>query len=102
LISEHRNRNAFEVDLPQGRTSIKFAKYGSTALNGPPRDTTEVDIPKVQQEPSPLFVPSETIGKGKLVHDLFIFTDHSVILINKQGLPSPASRRPAKANQTQT
>ncbi len=34
-----------------------------------------------------MLVPGEVIGKGfKLFRDLFIFTDHRLILIDKQGL----------------
>ncbi len=37
--------------------------------------TSKIDIPKVQQELSPVLVPAETIGKEfKLFRDLFIFT----------------------------
>lgn len=46
-------------------------------------NASEIDIPKVQQELSPVLVPGEVIGKGR---DLFIFTDHRLILIDKQGL----------------
>jgi hypothetical protein len=50
-------------------------------------NASEIDIPKVQQELAPVLVPGETIGKGfKLFRDLFIFTDHRLILIDKQGL----------------
>lgn len=46
-----------------------------------------IDIPKVQQELLPVLVPGEVIGKGfKPFRDLFIFTDHRLILIDKQGL----------------
>jgi hypothetical protein len=50
-------------------------------------NASEIDIPKVQQELAPVLVPGETIGKGfKIFRDLFIFTDHRLILIDKQGL----------------
>ena len=50
-------------------------------------NASEIDIPKVQQELSPVLVPGEAIGKGfKLFRDMFLFTDHRLILIDKQGL----------------
>lgn len=52
-------------------------------------NASEIDIAKVQQELSPVLVPGETIGKGfKLFRDLFLFTDHRLILIDRQGLTS--------------
>jgi hypothetical protein len=50
-------------------------------------NASEIDIPKVQQELSPVLVPGEVIGKGfKIFRDMFIFTDHRLIMIDKQGL----------------
>jgi hypothetical protein len=57
-------------------------------------NASEIGIPKVQQELAPVLVPGEVIGKGfNLFRDLFIFTDHRLILIDKQGLTG--SKRPA-------
>jgi hypothetical protein len=50
-------------------------------------NASEIDIPKVQQELAPVLVPGEVIGKGfKIFRDMFIFTDHRLIMIDKQGL----------------
>ena len=50
-------------------------------------NASEIDIPKVQKDLSPVLVPGETIGKGfKIFRDMFIFTDHRLIMIDKQGL----------------
>ena len=50
-------------------------------------NASEIDIVKVQKDLSPVLVPGETIGKGfKIFRDMFIFTDHRLIMIDKQGL----------------
>jgi hypothetical protein len=50
-------------------------------------NATEVDTAKVQAELAPVLVPGEEIGKAfKVFRDLFIFTDHRLIMVNKQGL----------------
>lgn len=56
-------------------------------LNSLLGNASEIDIANVQQELAPVLVPGENIGKGfKLFRDLFVFTDHRLILIDKQGL----------------
>jgi hypothetical protein len=46
-----------------------------------------IDIVKVQHELAPVLVPGEVIGKGfKVFRDMFIFTDHRLIMIDKQGI----------------
>lgn len=50
-------------------------------------NATEVDIAKIQAELAPVLVPGETVGRAfKIFRDLFVFTDHRLILIDKQGL----------------
>lgn len=50
-------------------------------------NATEVDNAKVQAELAPVLVPGETIGRAfKIFRDLFVFTDHRLILIDKQGI----------------
>jgi hypothetical protein len=50
-------------------------------------NATEVDNAKIQAELTPVLVPGETIGRAfKIFRDLFVFTDHRLILIDKQGL----------------
>ena len=50
-------------------------------------NASEIDISKVQNELSPVLVPGEIIGKGfKIFRDVFIFTDHRLIMIDKQGI----------------
>jgi hypothetical protein len=50
-------------------------------------NATEIDIAKVQAELEPVLVPGESIGRGfKIFRDMFIFTDHRLIMIDKQGL----------------
>jgi len=50
-------------------------------------NATEVDNAKLQAELAPVLVPGEQIGKAfKIFRDLFVFTDHRLILIDKQGL----------------
>ena len=50
-------------------------------------NASEVDIAKIQAELEPVLVPGETIGRGfKVFRDLFIFTDHRLILIDRQGI----------------
>jgi hypothetical protein len=50
-------------------------------------NASEVDIVKVQNELAPVLVPGEVIGKGfKIFRDMFIFTDHRLIMIDKQGI----------------
>jgi hypothetical protein len=50
-------------------------------------NATEVDNAKVQAELAPVLVPGESIGRAfKIFRDLFVFTDHRLILIDKQGL----------------
>ena len=50
-------------------------------------NATEIDIAKVQAELEPVLVPGESIGRGfKIFRDMFIFTDHRLIMIDKQRL----------------
>jgi len=50
-------------------------------------NASEIDLAQVQAELAPVLVPGETINRGfKVFRDLFIFTDHRLILIDKQGL----------------
>lgn len=50
-------------------------------------NASEIDIAKIQNELSPVLVPGEVIGKGfKIFRDMFIFTDHRLIMIDKQGI----------------
>ena len=50
-------------------------------------NATEIDIAKVQAELEPVLVPGESIGRGfKIFRDMFIFTDHRLIMIDKQGV----------------
>jgi Bacterial PH domain len=50
-------------------------------------NATEIDIAKVQAELEPVLAPGESIGRGfKIFRDMFIFTDHRLIMIDKQGL----------------
>jgi len=50
-------------------------------------NATEIDINRVQAELEPVLVPGETIARGfKIFRDMFIFTDHRLIMIDKQGL----------------
>jgi hypothetical protein len=50
-------------------------------------NASEIDIVKVQNELAPVLVPGEIIGKGfKVFRDMFIFTDHRLIMIDKQGI----------------
>ena len=50
-------------------------------------NATEIDIAKVQAELEPVLVPGESIGRGfKIFRDMFVFTDHRLIMIDKQGL----------------
>ncbi len=50
-------------------------------------NASEIDIVKVQNELAPVLVPGEVIGKGfKIFRDMFIFTDHRLIMIDKQGI----------------
>lgn len=48
---------------------------------------SEIDVAKVQAELEPVLAPGETIGRGfKIFRDRFIFTDHRLIMIDKEGL----------------
>ena len=50
-------------------------------------NATEVDNVKLQAELAPVLVPGEQIGRAfKIFRDLFVFTDHRLILVDKQGL----------------
>jgi Bacterial PH domain len=48
---------------------------------------SEIDVAKVQSELEPVLAPGERIGRGfKVFRDMFIFTDHRLIMIDKEGL----------------
>ncbi|KAF1085506.1 hypothetical protein SPSYN_01648 [Sporotomaculum syntrophicum] len=48
---------------------------------------SEIDIQKVQNEFAKILVANEQVEKAyKLNHDLFIFTNHRLILVDKQGV----------------
>jgi hypothetical protein len=50
-------------------------------------NASEIDIAKVQAELEPVLGPGETIGRGfKIFRDMLIFTDHRLIMIDKEGL----------------
>jgi PH (Pleckstrin Homology) domain-containing protein len=50
-------------------------------------NASEIDIAKVQAELEPVLAPGETIGRGfKIFRDMLIFTDHRLIMIDKEGL----------------
>ncbi|HEX5693024.1 MAG TPA: PH domain-containing protein [Arenimonas sp.] len=50
-------------------------------------NASTADPAKLQADMAPLLAPGETVSRGyKLVRDLFVFTDHRLILVNKQGL----------------
>lgn len=50
-------------------------------------NATEVDNASIQTELEPVLAPGETVGRAfKIFRDLFVFTDHRLILVDKQGL----------------
>jgi hypothetical protein len=50
-------------------------------------NASEVDNAKIQSELAPVLVPGEIVGRAfKIFRDLFVFTDHRLILVDKQGL----------------
>jgi hypothetical protein len=50
-------------------------------------NATEVDNAQIQTELAAVLVPGEQIGRAfKIFRDLFVFTDHRLILVDKQGL----------------
>lgn len=50
-------------------------------------NASQVDNAKVQAELAPVLVPGEQIGRAfTIFRDMFVFTDHRLILIDKQGL----------------
>lgn len=50
-------------------------------------NATEADNAKIQAELAPVLVPGEIVGRAfKIFRDLFVFTDHRLILVDKQGL----------------
>lgn len=50
-------------------------------------NASEIDIAKVQEELDPVLVAGEKIERGfKIFRDMFIFTDHRLIMIDKQGV----------------
>jgi hypothetical protein len=50
-------------------------------------NAAEIDIAKIRAELAPVLVPGEEIGRAfKIFRDMFVFTDHRLIMIDKQGL----------------
>lgn len=50
-------------------------------------NATQVDAAQLQKELAPVLVPGEQVGRAfKIFRDMFIFTDHRLVLIDKQGL----------------
>jgi hypothetical protein len=50
-------------------------------------NASEIDVAKVQADLDPVLVPGETVGRGfQVFRDMFIFTGHRLIIIDKQGL----------------
>jgi hypothetical protein len=50
-------------------------------------NAAELDVAKLEAELAPVLVPGETIGRAfQIFRDRFVFTDHRLILIDKQGL----------------
>ena len=48
---------------------------------------SEIDSTKLQQELAPVLAPGETVGRAfKVVRDHLVFTNHRLILIDRQGL----------------
>lgn len=55
-------------------------------------NASEVDITKLQEELEPVLVPGEAISRGfKIFRDMFVFTNHRLIMIDKQGLTGAKS-----------
>ena len=100
------NRNEWPYGIRWGVSGIVPVAFQVWSFAGFPTDTSivypfsimgllsnllgnasEVDIAKIQAELEPVLVPGETIGRGfKVFRDLFIFTDHRLILIDRQGI----------------
>ncbi len=56
-------------------------------LNNLLGNASEVDVQKIQAELEPVLVPGETVSRGfKIFRDMFVFTDHRLIMIDRQGL----------------
>lgn len=50
-------------------------------------NASEVDAAKIQEDLEHVLAPGEEIGRGfRVFRDLFIFTNHRLIMIDKQGL----------------
>lgn len=50
-------------------------------------NASKTDPATLQTELAPLLAPGETVNHGyKLVRDLFVFTNHRLMLVNKQGI----------------
>lgn len=50
-------------------------------------NASEIDIEKLQAELEPVLVPGESIGRGfKIFRDMWVFTDHRLIMVDKQGI----------------
>ena len=50
-------------------------------------NASQIDESEVQQELTPILADSEQVTKAyKLVRDLFVFTNHRLIFIDKQGM----------------
>jgi len=50
-------------------------------------NASEIDIQQVQSDLAPVLIPGETVNRGfKIFRDLFVFTEHRLILVDVQGL----------------
>jgi hypothetical protein len=55
-------------------------------LNNLLGNASEMDVANMRTVLEPVLVPGEKIGRGfKLFRDLFVFTDHRLIMVDKQG-----------------
>lgn len=56
-------------------------------LSGLLGNATQVNVEDLQKELEPILAPGESIQMAyKVIRDMFIFTDHRLLLIDKQGL----------------
>jgi PH (Pleckstrin Homology) domain-containing protein len=50
-------------------------------------NASEMDMTNLRGELEPVLAPGEKIGRGfKIFRDMFVFTDHRLIMIDKQGV----------------
>ncbi len=76
--------------LPPPRLWLIFtvsAKIYMGILSNLLGNASEVDAAKLQAELAPVLVPGEEIGRAfKIFRDMFVFTDHRLIMVDKQGI----------------